>query len=105
MAWFESQRRQMVNVVSALSDEQLKIRRVHSWLDGVVLEHLKEHSVEAPRFLIIDMLRREWGDYVASFPSADPGEAGGILEEAGVCAFSGSCSARPRLVGKWNRCN
>jgi hypothetical protein len=35
MAWYESQRKQMVAVVSALSDEQLKIRRVYSWLDGV----------------------------------------------------------------------
>ena len=87
LAWFESQRRQMVNVVSALNDEQLKIRRVHSWLDGVVLEHLKEHSVEAPRFLIIDMLRREWGDYADRFRQLTPEKQAAFLKKQGFSHF------------------
>ena len=87
MAWYESQRQQMVTVVSALSDEQLKIRRVSSWLDGVVLEHLKEHCVDAPRFLIIDMLRREWGDYVARFRLLTADKQSAFLKKQGFARF------------------
>jgi len=87
MAWYELQRKQMVTVVSALSDEQLKTRRVYSWLDGVVLEHLKEHCVEAPRFLIIDMLRREWGDYVARFWLLTADKQAAFLKKQGFARF------------------
>ena len=86
-AWYESQRKQMVTVVSALSDEQLKIRRVHNWLDGVVLEHLKEHCVDAPRFLIIDMLRREWGDYAARFRLLSADKQAAFLKKQGFARF------------------
>ncbi len=48
MAWYESQRREMIAVITSLRDDQIKIRRVSGWLDGVVLEHLKEHCVDAP---------------------------------------------------------
>jgi hypothetical protein len=86
-AWYESQRQQMITVVSALSDEQMKIRRVYSWLDGVVLEHLKEHSIDAPRFLIIDMLRREWGDYVGRFRLLSPEKQAAFLKKQGFERF------------------
>ncbi len=83
MGWYESQRQQMVAVVSALNDEQIKIRRVAGWLDGVVLEHLKEHCVDAPRFLTIDALRREWGDYVARFRLLTPEKQAVFLKKQG----------------------
>ena len=87
VAWYESQRQQLITVVSALSDEQIKIRRVWSWLDGVVLEHLKEHCVEAPRFLIVDMLRREWGDYVGRFRLLTPEKQAAFLKKQGFARF------------------
>ena len=87
MVWYESQREQMATVVSALSDEQFRIRRVCSWLDGVVLEHLKEHCVEAPRFLIIDTLRREWGDYAARFRLLTADMQAAFLKKEGFGRF------------------
>jgi hypothetical protein len=58
--WYEAERRKLTELVSSLDAEQIKIRRVQGWLDGVTLMHLKEHGVGAPRFLALDMLQREW---------------------------------------------
>ncbi len=69
LTWYEMQRAQIASTVSGLSDEWLKVRTVYGWLDGVLLEHLKEHGLNAPRFLLIDMLQREWDGYPARFAS------------------------------------
>lgn len=87
MAWYESERRLMLALVSSLTDEQLSLRRMCSWLDGVVLEHLKEHGVGAPRFLVIDMLHREWGDYVMRFNALNGEKQTAFLQEQGFGRF------------------
>ncbi len=67
MNWYEGERRKMVDLVSSLDVEQLKIRRVSSWLNAVTLLHLKEHAIGAPRFLVLDTLQREWAGYAERF--------------------------------------
>jgi hypothetical protein len=86
-AWYESQRREMIAVVMSLRDDQIMIRRVAGWLDGVVLEHLKEHCVDAPRFLTIDMLGREWGDYLGRFRALTPEKQSAFLKKQGFARF------------------
>ena len=87
MAWYESERQQMMRVVSALSDEQMKTKRVSGWLDGVILEHLKEHSVDAPRFLTSDALQREWADYAGRFRALSPEKQAAFLKKQGFARF------------------
>lgn len=87
LTWYEAQRRQMVVLVSSLTDEQLKIGRVSSWLDGVILEHLKEHGVSAPRFLTIDMLQREWAGCVRGFMALPEEERFAFLQKQGFARF------------------
>jgi hypothetical protein len=87
MTWYETQRQEMINVVSSLSDEQLNIRGVRGWLDGTILEHLKEHCVEAPRFLTIDALRREWADYVDRFNALSAEKQAAFLKKQGFARF------------------
>ena len=67
LAWIEAERKKMIALASSVSDEQMKIRRVYGWFDAVVLAHLKEHCLSVPRFLLLDMLQREWGDYPGRF--------------------------------------
>src|SRR5512138_1878050 len=43
MLWYETERQKMIELVSSLTEEQMKIRRVYGWLDAVTLYHLKEH--------------------------------------------------------------
>jgi hypothetical protein len=86
-AWYESQRQQLIKLVSALTPEQMKIHRVYGWLDADILEHLKEHGVDAPRFLTLDMLRREWADCVARFNALTAEEQAAYLNKQGYARF------------------
>jgi len=87
LAWYESQRQKMIALVSSLTDEQLKIRRVYGWLDAVLLGHLKEHSVSAPRFLVLDTLQREWGDYLRRFRALSEEKQKAFIEKQGFARF------------------
>ena len=46
LVWYESQRQQLVALISSLTDEQWQVARIQNWLNGVVLEHLKEHRID-----------------------------------------------------------
>lgn len=87
LRWYESQRVQMVSLVSSIDPEQMKLRRVHGWLDAVTLFHLKEHGVGAPRFLILDMLQREWVSYPERFRALSDAEQKAFLERQGFPRF------------------
>jgi hypothetical protein len=87
LAWYEAQRQQMLALLSSLTDEQMKISRVRNWLEAVILEHLKEHGVAAPRFLIIDTLQREWGGCVECFNALAPEQQTAFLKKQGFGLF------------------
>jgi hypothetical protein len=82
-AWYESQRKELEAAVTALTETQLKIPRVQSWLDAVILEHLKEHSVIAPRFLAIDILEREWAEALGRYNSLGEEQQTAFLQKQG----------------------
>ncbi len=98
MAWFEAERQKMIRLVSSLSAEQLKMRRVHSWLDAVTLLHLKEHGVGAPRFLVLDMLQREWLAYPERFRSLAGEKQKSFLQEQGYPRFRDLIA---HVIGWW----
>jgi hypothetical protein len=63
------------------------VRRIQNWLNAVLLEHLKEHGCDAPRFLLIDTLHREWGDYVKGFTGLTGAEQAAFLKKEGFDRF------------------
>ena len=85
--WYESQRQKMIALVTSLTPEQIKIRRVHSWLDAVTLLHLKEHGIAAPRFLTLDMLQREWAAYPDQFRRLPEEEQKAFMAKQGFPRF------------------
>jgi len=87
MSWYETERQRMSGVLSGLSESQLQVRRVRNWLNAVLLEHLKEHGCDAPRFLVIDTLHREWGDYVKGFAGLTEAEQAAFLKKQGFDRF------------------
>jgi len=87
LEWYESGRQRMIALITSLDAEQIKIRRVYGWLDAVTLFHLKEHGIGAPRFLILDMLRREWAAYAEHFHSLTEEEQKAFLEKQGFARF------------------
>jgi hypothetical protein len=87
MTWYEAERQRMSSVVSGLGESQLQVRRIQNWLNAVLLEHLKEHGCDAPRFLLIDTLHREWGDYVKGFTGLTGAEQAAFLKKEGFDRF------------------
>ena len=100
LKWYESQRRQMAALVSSIEAEKMKIRRVHGWLDAVTLFHLKEHGVGAPRFLILDMLQREWVAYPEHFHSLPEEKQKAFLESQGFPRFRDLVA---HIAGWWDQ--
>ncbi len=81
--WYESERQRMISLVSSIDPEQMQKRRVHGWLDAVVLYHLKEHGIGAPLFLVLDMLQREWAAYPERLHALSDEEQKQFLEKQG----------------------
>ncbi len=98
MAWFEAERQKMIGLVSSLTPEQLKLRRVYGWLDAVTLFHLKEHGVGAPRFVVLDMLQREWAAYPERFRSLGEQDQKSALEKQGFARFRDVIA---HVIGWW----
>jgi hypothetical protein len=87
LKWYASQADDLSALVTNLTDEQIKIRRVHGWLDGVTLAHIKEHGFTAPRFLVLDTLQREWDGYIERFNALPEDKQGAFLEKQGFPRF------------------
>jgi len=87
MVWYEAERQRLKGVVSELDDAQFQVRRVQNWLNAVLLEHLKEHGCDAPQFLVIDTLQREWGDYIKGFSGLSQAEQEAFLAKQGFGRF------------------
>jgi len=77
----------MTALVSAVTDEQMKNRRVYGWLNAVLLGHLKEHTVGAARFLVLDTLQREWRDSLRHFQDMPEEKQKVFLEKQGFIHF------------------
>ena len=86
-AWYESQRQAMIAMVKAMTEDQVRNGRVVGWLDGVVLEHLKEHCPGAPRFLTRDILQREWAEYPGRFGALTAEKQSAFLKKQGFARF------------------
>ncbi len=87
LEWYESRRQGIAKTVSALTDEWMQVRTIYGWLDAVLLEHLKEHGLDAPRFLLIDTLQREWGAYLDLYRSFSAEEKHAYLQKQGFARF------------------
>ncbi len=101
LAWYETQRQQMRELVLSLTGEQLKIRRIQGWLNGVILEHLKEHGLDAPRFLALDTLQREWGGGVERFNGLTPEQQTAFLATQGFARFR---DVAAHIIAWWEDC-
>jgi hypothetical protein len=98
LSWYEAMRKKMIALVTGLTEEELKIRRVSDWLNGPVLSHIKEHNLFASRFLIIDTLQREWADYIAGFNAMPEAKQKTFVEKQGFANFRDLIA---HVIGWW----
>jgi hypothetical protein len=82
LAHFEKTRQKAAADLKSMNDAAWENRRVRSWIDGIFIDHAREHLVASSRFLILDTLQNEWNSYIEDFEQLEDKEA--FLKKQGV---------------------
>jgi hypothetical protein len=64
---FEKTRQKMETDLKSMNEAVFENRRVRAWLHSVIYHHAREHLVALSRFIVIDLLKNEWGTYIEDF--------------------------------------
>jgi hypothetical protein len=67
LAHFEKTRQKAAADLRSMNEAAWDNRRVRSWVNGVFIEHAREHLVALSRFLAVDTLENEWSEYIERF--------------------------------------
>lgn len=85
LAHFEATRQKVTADLKSMNEAAWENRRVRSWINGVFINHAREHLVASSRFLILDTLENEWKTYVEGFEKIEDKDA--FLKKQGVENF------------------
>ena len=85
LARFEEMRQKSAADLRSMNEAAWENRRVRSWVNGVFIEHAREHLVALSRFLTSDTLENEWKEYVERFEKVEDKDA--FLKKQGVGNF------------------
>lgn len=64
VAHFETTRQKIEADFKPMDEAAFKNRRVRSWVNGIFIHHAREHLVVLSRFLVMDLLKNEWTEYI-----------------------------------------
>ena len=98
MDYFESTRKNMAADLKALDESIFENRRVRAWLDGIILNHAREHPVTLSHFLVIDMLKNDWATYIEDFQRLEPEKQQEFLSIQGFHTFHDLLA---HIIGWW----
>ena len=98
MDYFESTRKSMAADLRALDESIFENRRVRAWLDGIILNHAREHPVTLSHFLVIDMLKNDWATYIEDFQRLEPEKQQEFLSIQGFHTFHDLLA---HIIGWW----
>ena len=82
LARFEKMRQQAVADLRSMNDAAWENRRAQTWVNGIFINHAREHLVASSRFLILDTLQYGWGGYIEAFSKVEDKNA--FLKKQGV---------------------
>jgi hypothetical protein len=99
LAHFEKTRQNAVTSLKSIKDAAWENRRVHTWVDGIFIDHASEHLVALSRFLVLDTLQNEWNTYIEKFEKIEDKDA--FLKKQGVKNFR---ELLGHVVGWWEEC-
>ncbi|MBE0683243.1 MAG: DinB family protein [Anaerolineales bacterium] len=85
LARFEEMRQKSAADLRSMNEAAWENRRVRAWVNGVFIEHAREHLVALSRFLTLDTLENEWKEYVERFEKVEDKDA--FLKKQGVGNF------------------
>jgi len=96
LAHFEKTRQKVLADLKSMNDAAWEKRRVQEWVNGMFIEHAREHLVALSRFLALDTLQNEWAAYVQNFEKIKDKDA--FLKKQGVASFHDLLA---HVVGWW----
>lgn len=98
MAHFEKRRQEIGADLRSMSEAAFENRRVGRWLDGMIIQHAREHLMGASRFLAIDMLKNNWAAYIEDFNRLGTEKQKEFLVEQGFGSFHDLLA---HIIGWW----
>ena len=99
LALFEQTRQKAANSLRTMNEAAWENRRVRGWVDGIFIEHAREHLVALSCFLLLDTLENEWSEYVEKFDRLE--NKGEFLKAQGFERFEDILA---HVIGWWSEC-
>jgi hypothetical protein len=98
IAYFEETRQKMSADLTSLDEAVFENRRVNAWLRAVILAHAREHLLTLSRFLVLDMLKNDWGTYIDDYDRLEPEKQKEFLSKQGFKNFHDLLA---HIIGWW----
>jgi hypothetical protein len=99
LAQFEKTCQKAMADLKSMNEAAWENRRVRSWVNGIFIDHAREHLVALSRFLAADTLENEWGAYVENFNLLEDGKKSEFLSKQGVETFHDMLA---HVIGWWD---
>lgn len=98
LARFEKTRQKSLADLKSMNDAAWENRRVRTWVNGIFINHAREHLVALSRFLTLDTLENGWATYVEDYEKVDNKDA--FLKKQGVESFHDLLA---HVIGWWEQ--
>jgi hypothetical protein len=97
-AHFEKTRQKAVTDLKSMNEAAWENRRVRNWVNGIFIEHAREHLVALDRFLLLDTLQNGWETYIEEFNQLDSEKKKEFISRQG---FENFHDLLAHIVGWW----
>ena len=98
VAHFETTRQKIEADFKSIDEAAFENRRVRSWVNGIFIHHAREHLVVLSRFLVMDLLKNEWTEYIENFSRLDDEKKKEFLSKQGFDNFHDLLA---HIIGWW----
>lgn len=98
MAHFEKTRKKTEAGIQSVNDAAFENRRVRAWVNGIFIHHAREHLILLSRFLVTDLLKNEWAEYIENFNRLSDEKKKEFLSKQGFDKFHDLLA---HIIGWW----
>lgn len=98
MVHFEKTRKKTESGIQSVNEAAFENRRVRSWVNGIFIHHAREHLVALSRFLVVDLLKNEWMEYIEDFNRLGDEKKKEFLSKQGFETFHDLVA---HIIGWW----
>lgn len=95
---FEQTRLKAAADLKSMNEAAWENKRVRSWVNGIFIEHAREHMLSLSRLLLLDILQNEWATYVKDFNQLDDEKKNEFIGKQGFESFHDLLA---HIIGWW----